>query len=43
MNEIGFIAEARRPFDSRIADIEVIELADRARDAVIVEAARPPV
>jgi hypothetical protein len=41
MNELGFAAEARRPFDSRIADIAAIELPDRTRDAVIIEAAKP--
>jgi len=43
MNETGFIAEVRRPFDSRIEDIEAIELPERTRDAVIVEATKPPV
>lgn len=42
MSELGFAAEVRRPFDSRIADIAAIELSDRTRDAVIIEAAKPP-
>lgn len=37
MREAGFLAEERRPFDSSIAGIEQIELADRTVDAVIVE------
>lgn len=37
MREVGFAAEERRPFDSSIAGIEQIELADRTVNAVIVE------
>jgi hypothetical protein len=40
---MGFIAEPRRSFESRIADFEAIELPDRTRNAVIIEAAKPPV
>jgi predicted SAM-dependent methyltransferase len=37
LNEIGFTAASRGPFDSDIADIRVIEREDRTRRAVIVE------
>ncbi len=37
MREVGFLAEARPPFDSSIEGIEQIELADRTVNAVIVE------
>jgi predicted SAM-dependent methyltransferase len=37
LNEIGFTATSRGPFDSDIDDIRVIEREDRTRRAVIVE------
>jgi SAM-dependent methyltransferase len=43
MSDIGFIPEARCPFDSKIADINAVELPHRTREAVIVEATKPPV
>jgi SAM-dependent methyltransferase len=37
MRGIGFVAESRHPFDSRITGVEQIEVPDRTVDAVIVE------
>jgi len=37
LNEVGFEASSRAPFDSDITDIRLIELEGRTRNAVIVE------
>ncbi|HEY9166687.1 MAG TPA: methyltransferase domain-containing protein [Candidatus Kryptonia bacterium] len=37
LNSIGFDAESKGPFESRIDDINAIELGERTLDAVIVE------
>ncbi len=37
LREIGFAADARAPFDSRLGDIRLLELAERVERAVIVE------
>jgi hypothetical protein len=42
MDAIGFSTEGRRPFETRIADIEAIESPSRTGDAVIVEGVKPP-
>jgi len=41
MHRAGFACEPRRPFDSRIMDIESIELAGRTDNSVIVEGLKP--
>ncbi|MCX7046451.1 MAG: methyltransferase domain-containing protein [Candidatus Sumerlaeota bacterium] len=39
-SEIGFECAPRKPFDSRIPDIQAVELEERTKDAVIVEGVR---
>ena len=37
LKNIGFIVDNKRPFDSNINDIEIIELEERTNDSVIIE------
>jgi hypothetical protein len=37
LQQSGFAAQSRKPFDSDISEIQQIELVERTMDAVIVE------
>jgi len=41
MKEIGFISQTKKAFDSKIEDINLIELENRTESAVIIEGTKP--